>query len=120
MPFKLIYNLVHFSGNYRSYIMPTAQLKSCLSISLFDFHLNVKLFMSTSIFLETVRKNLIKVKESYPLDYPLVSSPDWLSCHGYRNTLGSSTTFNYMGGFILLFDVSVDISYGISNGILPR
>ena len=23
MPFKLIYNLVHFSGNYRSYIMPT-------------------------------------------------------------------------------------------------
>lgn len=61
MPFKLIYNLV----NSVVIIAPTPcpltnQLKSYLSISLFDFHLYLKRFMSTSIFLETVRKNLIK------------------------------------------------------------
>ena len=90
----------------------TNQLKSCLKISVFDFHLNVKFAMSTSIFHETARKNCIKVNYFLSVfNFMFLSNPDWLPCHGYRNTLGYLfTKFNYMGGFILLFDVSVDIS----------
>ena len=67
----------------------TNQLKSCLKISVFDFHLNVKFAMSTSIFPETARKNRIKVNYFLCVfNFMFLSNPDWFPCHGYRNTLG--------------------------------